>query len=417
MEKNISKTHKQRNIGMSTSKQIKELSERKLNIIHEQRSILNKIEAENRSANDSEKNQIAAQDKDLATLDERISNLSKLFDHEQRSVSNSDKKSVSSFVAPETEQGSEEREAKNKKSFAKFLRTGVLDHDIETRAIGVGSAAVGTRDFFGGIVQSAKAFNAVMKSGAEVLQTSSGTDFSIMCSDDTGNVGQLLGENTEETNMTDATLTNVILKAYKFSSKMMRVSLELFQDAGFDVEGYVAGLAGERIGRSLNSYFTTGTGSSQPKGVVAASSAGKTAASTTTFTADELLDFVHSIDPAYRDMPGFRLMMHDTVLAFIRKFKDSQNRYLIEYGTNGAPDKILGYNYVVNNDMDSAFTTGKKLVLAGDFSRYKIRLVNQTETLRLSERYAEFGQVGFISFVRADANLADSNAIKHFKLA
>ncbi|MFQ5518293.1 MAG: phage major capsid protein, partial [Acidimicrobiia bacterium] len=49
-------------------------------------------------------------------------------------------------------------------------------------------------------------------------------------------------------------------------------------------------MLGERLGRIQSSQFTTGTGSSQPHGVVTASTLGKTAASATAITGDEILD-------------------------------------------------------------------------------------------------------------------------------
>jgi hypothetical protein len=56
----------------------------------------------------------------------------------------------------------------------------------------------------------------------------------------------------------------------------------------------------ERIGRGTNQHFTTGTGSSQPQGIVTGATTGVTAAGVAAITADELIDLVHSVDPAYR---------------------------------------------------------------------------------------------------------------------
>jgi HK97 family phage major capsid protein len=71
------------------------------------------------------------------------------------------------------------------------------------------------------------------------------------------------------------------------------------------------------------------------------------------------------------------------------------------------PDTINGYPYVINQDVAS-MSANAKSILFGDFSKYKIRRVMDTTVLRLTERYAEFGQVGFIAFSRADGNLIDA---------
>jgi HK97 family phage major capsid protein len=43
-----------------------------------------------------------------------------------------------------------------------------------------------------------------------------------------------------------------------------------------------------------------------------------------------------------------------------------------------------------------------------------IRLVTDILTMRLTERYADFLQVGFLAFQRADGELQDANAFKLF---
>ncbi len=53
--------------------------------------------------------------------------------------------------------------------------------------------------------------------------------------------------------------------------------------------------------------------------MTAATSSGITTAGATTITYDNIVDLVHSVDPAYR--AGARFMFNDTVLASIRKLK------------------------------------------------------------------------------------------------
>jgi HK97 family phage major capsid protein len=120
-------------------------------------------------------------------------------------------------------------------------------------------------------------------------------------------------------------------------------------------------------------YFTTGDRHSRkPQGIVIAEAGtGVTAASTTTFTAAELISLFFKIDPAYRESKSFGWMMNDAVLAFIAGLTDSTGRPLFQQSyREGAPDMVLSKPVYTNQFMDSAFTTGKKLVLCGDFSKY-----------------------------------------------
>ena len=74
-----------------------------------------------------------------------------------------------------------------------------------------------------------------------------------------------------------------------------------------------------------------------------------------------------------------------------------------------APDTIMGYPYVINQAMASPVaSTNPTTMLFGDMQKYIIRKVKDMSVLRLNERYADFGQVGFISFMRIDGNLVDA---------
>ena len=61
--------------------------------------------------------------------------------------------------------------------------------------------------------------------------------------------------------------------------------------------------------QTLNSYMKT----SDVEGIVTNSAAGVTAASATAVTADEIIDLVHSVDPAYR-VGNAAFMMNDSIL-------------------------------------------------------------------------------------------------------
>ena len=76
----------------------------------------------------------------------------------------------------------------------------------------------------------------------------------------------------------------------------------------------------------------------------------------------------------------------------------------------GVPQNLLGYNVVVNQDMDS-IATAKKTILFGDMSYYYVRKVGQPAIYVARERFApDFGILGYIRF---DGVLSNTAAIKH----
>jgi HK97 family phage major capsid protein len=52
-------------------------------------------------------------------------------------------------------------------------------------------------------------------------------------------------------------------------------------------------------------------------------------------------------------------------------------------------------------------------MLYGDFSKYIIRMVRELTVIRLNERYADDGVVGFLGFMRFDGECTNTAAIKY----
>ena len=251
---------------------------------------------------------------------------------------------------------------------------------------------------------------------ADVMITDSGNPMPWPTVDDTGNTGENIAINTAAAEQA-LVFGQTTFNAYKQDSGLVLVPSELMEDSAFDLLGFLSRKLGERLARRKNSLFTTGagSGSSLPQGVVVGSTLGTTAASATAIAADELITFQHTVDPAYRR--NARWMMHDNILAAIRKLKDSQNRYLfMEAPAFGIPDKLLGSPLSINQQMQSSIATGTKTILYGDFKKYKIRQVRQIRLRRLVERYADADQEGFVAWNRCDGKVLDAGThpIRHF---
>lgn len=319
-----------------------------------------------------------------------------------------------------------------KEVFEKQLRHGVsaLDQEertilmsgrAETRAQTSGTDASGgytVPEGFSGEIDKAMAAWGPMWDGGitRELVTSSGNPLPWPTVDDTAKTGRIKAENAavDDDGTDDVVFGEKVLNAYIYDTGMVRIPIELLQDSAFNIESLMADLFGERLGRLANSVLTTGTGSSQPNGIVTASSLGKTAASNAAITSDELIDLFHSVDPAYRQSPSCRWMFNDSTLAAIRKLKDGQGNYLWQMGDvrSGEPDLFLGRGYSVNQAMASIGTVAKT-VLFGDFSKFVVRKVRNFEVMTLRERYAEAFQIGMVGFKRFDSELINTSAVKH----
>src|SRR5580765_2417104 len=257
-----------------------------------------------------------------------------------------------------------------------------------------------------------------MRQIARVFPTPDGRDIPWPTVDDTSNVGEIVGENNTH-NAQDIAFGQVILKAFKYSSKLVLVSVELLQDSFFNIDTLVADLLATRLGRITNTHFTTGAspGTATPFGVRAQAGLGKTGAigQTTTITYNDLLDTEHALDPLYR--PGARWMASDSTIKALKKLVDGSSRPLWMPALSGLagnqPDTLLGYPYTINQDCAAMAASAKSLVF-GNFSKYIIRDARDITILRLVERYAEFGQVAFLAFMRCDGRCINTAAFKYY---
>ncbi|NBW09770.1 MAG: phage major capsid protein [Caulobacteraceae bacterium] len=314
--------------------------------------------------------------------------------------------------------------------FAEYLRKGVEGASAEDRQKILNTMSVGTSSQGGYTVQSEVAAQLIdslkayggMRAVSDVFATAMGNPLSYPTSDGTSETGELIGENTTAT-AADPSFGTVALPVYKFSSKIVAVPFELLQDSQIDIEAFVMNRLRTRLGRATNTYFTTGTGSSQPNGVVTAATTGVTAAnSTSQVTAviyDSLINLQHSVDPAYRQLGNCGWMFNDQTLREIRKMKDSQNRPIFVPGyevgvPGGMPDTLLGSPITINQDV-AVMAASAKSILFGDFSFYKIRDVMDVTMFRFTDSaYAKLGQVAFLAWMRSGGNLVDTGAVKLF---
>lgn len=259
-----------------------------------------------------------------------------------------------------------------------------------------------------------------MRAVSTVIQSDKGNDIQFPTSDGTSEVGELIGQNTTAT-AADPTFNTLTHSVYKYSSKIVAVPYELLQDSQIDVESFVRARLAERLGRIQNTHFTTGSGTGQPRGVVTAAALGKTGTTgqTTSVISDDLIDLIHSIDPAYRALGRCRFMMNDASLAKVRKLKDTNGRPLLtpgDYPMSGAmADSILGFPVTVNQDVASMAANAKS-ILFGDFSYYTIRDVMGMTLFRFEDSaYAKLGQVGFLAWMRTGGNLVGNGVeVKYY---
>lgn len=412
--------------GHIMSIELKKLKEERAEVVHSMHTMVKTAEDEKRGLTTEEDGQWSEMSDSVDSFDARIEKVERsnslMGQLDDYNDDTSKKPDLSEQREHEDESVDERSEA-----FGALIRsveggTSGLSTDqrkvlAEMRAQSVGTTTAGgytvPEGFEAQIIESMVAFGGIANV-ANVLNTATGNDLPFITNDDTGNSGALLAENTQDSEQ-DLTLGQITLGAYKYTSKIIRVSNELIQDNAVNLESYIAKKFGERLGRITSAHYATGTGTAQPNGLMTAATVGKTAASATALTYDELLDLKHSVDPAYRG--NARWAFNDSTFKAIKQLKDSQNRplWMPDY-VNGAAGTIDGDQYVIDQGIAS-MAINALAAAYGDMDNYQIRMVQGFQMVRLVERYADFHQVGFLAFMRTDADLLDTAAVKSLKMA
>lgn len=275
-------------------------------------------------------------------------------------------------------------------------------------------------EYMRSLEEAMKAFGGMLEV-SNVIRTTSGALMNFPTADATAEEGEIVGQNTGPADG-ETTFGNTTLAVQRYSSKKIALPWELVQDSFLDIEAYVQGLLAIRLGRITNKHWTIGDGSNKPRGIVVGSAQGKVGVTgqTQAVTYDDLVDLEHSVNRAYRAMPGCGWMMADSSVRSVRKIKDGQGRPIFVPGyetgvPGGAPDTLMGRRITVNDDVP-AMAANAKSILFGAFSKYVIRQVMDLTLFRMTDSvFTLNGQVGFVAFQRMGGNLVDAGGgVKHY---
>lgn len=401
----------------------KKLREKRANLHKEMTAVTTKADTENRALSSEE---LVTFDRIDAEINNLRSQIDKIEAHEERESASAGRKAGGQDEGGDAESRDNEAvvEARNE-AFETFLRGGndALNAEqrqvmAEMRAQSVASNAGGgytvAPEFYRQLTEAEKLFGG-MSEVSTTITTDTGATLPMPTANETSQEGEIVAENVTVANQ-DITFGVVNIGAFKFSSKLVLVSIELLQDSGFNISEYIAKALGDRIGRIKNRKHTVGVGTTEPKGIIPAATLGKTGANgqVASVILDDLTDLEHSVDPAYR--VGAKYMFHDSTLAILKKLKDTTGRPIFQPGLAvKAPDTINGFPYQINQHM-AVMAASAKSIAFGQLSKYFIRNVKDVMVMRLTERFADSGQVGFIAFARGDGNLLDAgtNPVKFY---
>ena len=258
-------------------------------------------------------------------------------------------------------------------------------------------------------------YTANLRNYCKVLRTDGGHEIDIPTVDDTAVKGSIVAENAQKP-VSDVTFSQVQLKAYKYTSGIVLVSMELLQDSAISIPELLGELLAARIARIQADHFALGTGTGQPQGIAVGAGDGGTTTATGAISVDDLLSLRNKVDLAYRQNGAF--IMSDATLAAVQKLRyatSGEPVFVTDYRDPMAPVRLFGHPIVIDNSLPAVTTAGGVAAVFGDLSKYIIRDAMGLTLKRSDERYFEFNQSAFLAEMRTDAKVVNNKAIMAMK--
>ncbi len=206
-------------------------------------------------------------------------------------------------------------------------------------------------------------------------------------------------------------------------------SQAMLDDAGFDLESWLASEIAMEFARAEGAAFVGGTGSDQPEGFLSAPTStaedgvrafgalqyvgSGNATGFDTAPDARLIDLVHTMKAGHRQ--GASFVMNSATLAEVRKLKTADGAFLWQPGmVEGQPDRLLGYPVVEAEDMPD-IASGTFPIAFGNF-RHGYLIAERSATQILRDPFTNKPFVHFYATKRVGGQVLDSAAIKLLKI-
>ena len=217
----------------------------------------------------------------------------------------------------------------------------------------------------------------------------------------------------EPVQFSEAVYGEIVLDAYKLAHKVV-VSDEMLEDANFDVEDYIRQLFVESVSAAEELALFIGDGNGKPTGLLHQTSVGWVSEKAGDITYDDILNLIHSVKSPYRKN-AVLVMSEDAITKLLSIIHYHGNSPWDVSLKDGTTKTLFGYPVYTTNYLDRVLP-GTKPVLFGDFSYFWIGERGKRSVKRLVERYADTGQVAYITSERIDAKLVLPEAVKSLEV-
>jgi HK97 family phage major capsid protein len=295
----------------------------------------------------------------------------------------------------------DETRAAEKAAFTDYIKYGTRNTNVlrEQRDLTTGNTGVViAQDFYGTIIEAQKAWGQLTVAVGQ-KRTKNGEPLKVASVNDVAQISSVIGE-TVAVSESDPTFAGFINSVDFLTTGLIKISLAELEDSYFDLDAWIRTAFGKRIARGLSQLIVTGSSSTNIQSIITTAATGVTSVDPTALVYQDFVGLYSKLDPAYLGNASW--VMNSVTRGALLGILDSLGRPLFVPSVNtDTLDTILGRPVVISQYHPNVAATVVGAVQFGSLTdAYVLRTAGDVSILRLNERYADTGEVGFIGYHR-----------------
>lgn len=383
---------------------LKQLTEKKNDLIIRAEGIVQKAEAEKRELTEAEAAELAEIRDDVRKIKEQLGLV--------KDVKALDAEKAPAKVEVE-EDGDKEIEVKETRAFEQYIRSVAMNtRDDNTPLTKGGNGAVIPTTIAKRIIRKLYDISPILEKSAK-YDVKGNLQIPYYGEDSTNFINVAFqGAEFSALSANSGKFTSINLSGY-VAGALSLISRSLINNADFDIVGYVVDQMAYSIKRFIEGVLLNGSGAISGQTGTVAGLTGVTlttnTAAATAITADELIDLQDSVKDMFQD--GAIWIMSPKTRTAIRQLKDKMGRYLLQDDISAPFGKVLLGKPVYVSDNMPEMAEGNTAVYYGNMTGLATKFSENMEIQVLREKYADQHADGVIGWFEFDAKVQDAQQI------
>jgi HK97 family phage major capsid protein len=204
----------------------------------------------------------------------------------------------------------------------------------------------------------------------------------------------------------EGTVSQKDLILYKYT-KLTKVSEEFLMYNGTNWESWFANALGRAVAGTENTIYTTGTGTSQPEGIVTGATVANTTATTDVILPSELTALIGYLGGGYNVSAECAMLMANVTKWYLKGSTISGEFAYVQTPQDG---DFFSYKAIVDDDLDPYTTASGKPVIFGNMNYYAVAEKPGMIVQRNPYLYQATGQIGIFASIFRGGGVLQSEA-------